>query len=176
MKINRPEGISQANRSNPYFIVLRKVTDIQIQLAEDCAQTFVENLAITTIVGIVGIILPAIILTIFTSTLLSMMTSIVNVASAYIIFKILQDIKESMYDALLRCSYKEVDQMIFTNEYQSAAINQEMIFNMFQEACEVNGDLRTILKCLNMQRRWSFILSGLLILASILITCLYAMI
>ena len=38
MKINRPEGISQANRSNPYFIILRRVSDIQIQLAEKCAK------------------------------------------------------------------------------------------------------------------------------------------
>ena len=81
-----------------------------------------------------------------------------------------------MYGALSKCTYKDVDQMIFTNEYQTASINQEMVFNMFQDASEVNGDLRTILKCLKMQREWVILCTVLEIGASILIAYLYSLI
>lgn len=176
MKINRPEGISQANRSNPYFIILRRVSDIQIQLAEKCAKTFVENLAISSILCVSMVLISAIILVLTTSTTLTMMITIVNAIGSCLLFKCLEDIKSEMYGALSKCTYKDVDQMIFTNEYQTASINQEMIFNMFQDASEVNGDLRTILKCLKMQREWVILCTVLEIGASILIAYLYSLI
>lgn len=170
MKINRPEGISQANRSNPYFILLRKASDEQIELANSAAQQYVKNTLSLLIVTIISIILPIILVVVKGDT--------VYISASFAIFLInllniyrSRELSKVLNEALKQCTFKDVDSMIFTNEYQVAAINQEYIFNLFTLTCKVNGILTNIYEVLHKEFTLIILFGVLEILSYVIFAC-----
>lgn len=131
MRINRPDGISQENRSHPFFILLRKFADIQRDEAEKTAKVFLSS---SLMCMIVSILTNAIL---FLNPLLMVITIPLVIINAFTIYHRYQNLQ----DLLASNSFKEVDQMIYSNDFQTTNLNMEKMINEMTRCTEITGKM-----------------------------------
>lgn len=131
MRTNRPSGISQENRSHPFFIILRKFADEQKKLAHDVMKDIIKSGAITMFPGLVmWSVSPLDSISWFVSILYTLLMG-VNYILTY------RDFQRT----IAKTTYSEVNNMIFSDEYQYQSLNNEQLINMMNDCTRVNGEI-----------------------------------
>lgn len=137
MKINRPDGISQENRSHPFFILLRKFADTQ----KDEANVITKNFILYGILGL-GMALFTVIMTLleldvgFYPLVVALGYLSLTIITIYRRYRSLQMILKSN-------SFEEVDHMIYSNDYQLCNLNMEKLVNMIAYCAQITGRMET---------------------------------
>lgn len=131
MRTNRPEGIFQGNRTEPFFILLRHYADEQ---KEEAMKLTKEFLIFTVLQGVIGII--PIIISIFHLKTLPFAVAIAMIVAAVSIVNYFH-LKTQLADLMM----KEVDRLLQTDEYRYAAVNNEELFNKAAYTLKKTGGL-----------------------------------
>lgn len=131
---SRPDGINQYNRSNPFFLILRRLTDEQRTLAINATREFLHARLF-----MIGIALLYLILIPFESVL----RGITQALAWILIIGGISWIQYQHFQRILRESdIEKVDQMIYSNDYQGATLNNEDLVNTNNHCSWVNGRLQ----------------------------------
>lgn len=131
MRINRPDGISQENRSHPFFILLRKFADTQRDEAEKTAKAFLTSSLICMIASILTNLI------LFFNPILMVITIPMVVINGFTIYHRYRNLQ----DLLASNSFKEVDQMIYSNDFQTTNLNMEKMINEMTRCTEITGKM-----------------------------------
>lgn len=134
MRINRPDGIAQENRSHPFFILLRKFADEQQREAIDLTKSFIITSVMLGVMALAACI-----------TLVDGISSIIFILpcmtiTIYLIYRRYRTIQLLLHDN----AFDEVDHMIHSNDYQLSNINMEKMINMMNQCTEVTGRIKAL--------------------------------
>ena len=137
MRINRPDGISQENRSHPFFILLRKFADEQYEVASYATHFYIRYLIGMGVVIAIGIV--------------SSLTAFIEVFPLVVVGVLalyLPDIKRyrDFKRLLSETCFNEVERMIFSNDYQLSHLNMEEIINTMVKCTRVTGSIERIVE------------------------------
>ena len=131
MRINRPDGISQENRSHPFFILLRKFADEQHELAISISKNLVRYIIITNLVVFFGLL-----------TMIADWSYLFITLGLLIITNYGSYCKYTRFQSLLSENvFEEVSQMIYTNEYQLSNLNMEKLVNTMGDCRHTTGQM-----------------------------------
>lgn len=130
---SRPDGMSQYNRSNPFFLVLRRLTDEQRKLANKISQDFISQRVILISVTLLYLVLFAF-RPIHETIILTLLWAVVNTGISWMQYQHLQRI-------LIETDLEKVEQMIFSNDYRDASLNNEDLVNTTNHCNWINGRL-----------------------------------
>ena len=131
MRTNRPSGISQENRSHPFFILLRRFSEEQSKLAHDIMKRLITAGGVSIAPGLImWSISPLDAISWFISILY------VTLMGLNFIFTF-RDLQRT----LAKTVYSEVESMIYSDEYQYQSLNNEQLINMMNDCTRVNGEL-----------------------------------
>jgi len=141
MKTNLPDGISQQNRTHPYFIMLRNQNDEQQRLSRAVVHRFLTDLLRTSFLTIVGAGLILLIGTLYRNVI-----PVANYfAMAVAVPTVLAVHYGGRYRRLKRILSQQtnvrVEQMLYSNEFQSAILNHEEVLNLMMQCNRVSGML-----------------------------------
>lgn len=141
MKTNLPDGISQQNRTHPYFIMLRNQNDEQQRLSRAVVHRFLTDLLRTSFLTIVGAGLILLI-----GALCRNVIPVANYfAMAVAVPTVLAVHYGGRYRRLKRILSQQtnvrVEQMLYSNEFQSAILNHEEVLNLMMQCNRVSGML-----------------------------------
>lgn len=131
MRINRPDGISQENRSHPFFIMLRRFSDEEMEKAEILTRFFVSYLVLVIASVIMAII-----------TIATGMTGdcVILVFVPYVGLRAMDFMRYRQLRSLISATcFKDVERMIFSNDYQLSNLNMEEIINTMTRCARVIG-------------------------------------
>lgn len=159
MRISRPDGISQENRSHPFFIMLRKFADEQYEVASYATNLYIRYLASALVVCAVAVIASA--------------TAFINVIPLVIFMALalyLPDIKRyrDFKELLHSTCFNDVERMIFSNDYQLSHLNMEETINTMVKCTRVTGSIERIIEELRNSIR-----SEIIFMAGLLFAILY---
>ena len=141
MKTNLPDGISQQNRTHPYFIMLRNQNDEQQRLSRTVVHRFLTDLLRTSFLTVVGAGLIILI-----GALCHHVIPVTNcLAMAVAVPAVLAIHYVGRYRRLKRILSRQtnvrVEQMLYSNEFQSAILNHEEVLNLMMQCNRVSGML-----------------------------------
>lgn len=130
MRTSRPDGISQENRTHPFFILLRNAARQQDELSVKLVKRFVIQASVS--IGatlILWLINP-----------LSVIGS--AIAIEYLIFQIIYWLYRlrSLKKLLAMSCVNEVNAMIYSNDYQYQSLNNEQLINTLNDARQLIGE------------------------------------
>lgn len=139
-----PNGISQQNRTHPFFIILRRFADEQKDLSEKAARRFISILVLE---GLMTIFVPATVhcVSIGLSLLMLRRCGLAIVGSLLVLFPYSLRRYQRLKALLGQMTYGDVDHMIYSNDYQAASLNYEDIINRVTACTAVNGELKSFL-------------------------------
>ena len=142
MKTNLPDGISQQNRTHPYFIMLRNQNDEQQRLSRTVVHRFLTDLLRTSFLTVVGAGLIILIGAVLCHRVIPVMNCLVM---AVAIPAVLAVHYGGRYRRLKRILSQQtnvrVEQMLYSNEFQSAILNHEEVLNLMMQCNRVSGML-----------------------------------
>ena len=131
MRINRPDGISQENRSHPFFILLRKFADEQHELAISISKNLVRYIIITNLVMLFGLLL-----------MIADWRYVFITLGLLIIVNYGSYCRYTRFQSLLSENvFEEVSQMIYSNEYQLSNLNMEKLVNTMVTCRHTTGQM-----------------------------------
>lgn len=130
---SRPDGMSQYNRSNPFFLVLRRLTDEQRKLANKISQDFISQRVILISITLLYLVLFAF-RPIHETIILALLWVVINTGISWMQYQHLQRI-------LIETDLEKVEQMIFSNNYRDASLNNEDLVNTTNHCNWINGRL-----------------------------------
>lgn len=146
MRINRPDGISQENRSHPFFIMLRKFADSQKDEAIYTSRDFVYT-------AIVQIVFPIITMSM---AFLDPLFIIVGVGLLLVSLGMIRHRYKTLQTLLSTTIFQDVDYMIHSNDFQLSNLNMEKIINDITRCAETTGRLKAFQDQSNLMR-WAVI-------------------
>lgn len=135
MRINRPDGISQENRSHPFFILLRRFSDEQREMAMRCSKDFVLYSIFT------GLVFLPLLFTLFFDWVYVIAPLSLLTGYGFII----RDRYQHLKNLLASTNYDEVEHMIYSNDYQMTNLNMEKMINMMTQCTRITGGLQSFL-------------------------------
>lgn len=130
---SRPDGMSQYNRSNPFFLVLRRLTDEQRKLANKISQDFISQRIVLLSITLLYLVLFAF-RPIHETIILTLLWVLIDTGVSWMQYQHLQRI-------LIETDLEKVEQMIFSNDYRDASLNNEDLVNTTNHCNWINGRL-----------------------------------
>lgn len=129
MRMSRPNGISQENRSHPFFIILRKIAENQRFTSERLTKKLITHtgwhIAVCLLFWLINPLAISNILIVGGTGCLQL---------AYFEWEL------AMLKKIVKaCCYTEVEQMIYSNDYQYQSLSNEQLVNMMNDANRVMG-------------------------------------
>lgn len=159
MRISRPDGISQENRSHPFFILLRKFADEQAEVTTTASRMYIRYLIVMLIALIAaGIASVTIFIQVFPMVVLAAISIYLPDIYRY------KEFKRLLNDTC----FAEVERMIFSNDYQLSHLNMESTINTMVKCTRVTGAINQI-----MNEVRSSIYASILFMMGIAIAILY---
>ena len=131
----RPEGISQENRTNPFFVILRKLAEEQMTLSSKITTELISR-------SIILCICPFF-LAIHAYQYISVILLSLALSALFALYAYLQITR--MKTILEESVVETVSQMIFSNDYQFASLNNEELVNMAVRTNWINGHLSELI-------------------------------
>lgn len=142
MKTNLPDGISQQNRTHPYFILLRNQNDEQQQLIRSVVHRFLTDAIRTAFISIIGgMLLQLLVVAVFRHMVsLRNYLAILVTISVVLSFHYIGSYRRLR--GILSCQTNgRIEQMLYSNEFQSAILNHEEVLNLMMQCNRVSGML-----------------------------------
>lgn len=137
MRTDRPQGISQTNRTHPFFILLRLCAEEQQDLCEKAIRDMLFYGSIRTALTLF------ILFTAFKhGPIVLIFFGFFCALNIYLFLKQWHELKKLIYQN----QYQKVDHMIYSNDYQMAALNNEELINMLTQMNRINGHIERIRK------------------------------
>lgn len=130
MRTSRPDGISQENRTHPFFILLRNAARRQDELSVKLVKRFVIQACVS--IGAALIL-----------WLINPLSAIgCVIAIEYLIFQIIYWLYRlrSLKKLLAMSCVNEVNAMIYSNDYQYQSLNNEQLINTLNDARQLIGE------------------------------------
>lgn len=132
MRVDRPDGISQSNRSHPFFIILRKFSDEQKETANVLTRDLLKGLALLISSFIISLIISILF---YPKNLL--LQGILLFIQGYVAYQWYRKTK----NLLSQNEFETVEHMIFSNDYQLTNLNMESIINMISHCNRITGEM-----------------------------------
>lgn len=130
-RTNRPDGISQSNRTHPFFIILRRYAGDEEKQLVKLTKAFI-------IYAVFGIVFPIVlwgpIILVFERRLWPCIIAmlLINVCSIIYVYRKWRRMG-------LGCIFPKVENMIFSNDYRDAQLNVEEVMEM---TIQCNGSVK----------------------------------
>ena len=142
MKTNLPDGISQQNRTHPYFIMLRNQNDRQQELIRRTVHSFLTNLLATCGVVLIGALVILLLSgSLTTKTIEPYRFLLATVAVGIVMVYNFVIRYRTMTSIIAQNINGRVNQMLYSNEFQSAILNHEEVLNLMMSCNDINGQL-----------------------------------
>lgn len=141
MKTNLPDGISQQNRTHPYFIMLRNQNDEQQRLSRTVVHRFLTDLIRTSFLTIVGAGLILLIGALCNIVVPVMNCIVMAIAGPTVLAVHYGGRYRRLQRILSQQTNVRVEQMLYSNEFQSAILNHEEVLNLMMQCNRVSGML-----------------------------------
>jgi hypothetical protein len=133
MRTSRPDGISQENRSHPFFILLRRFADAQREEALKTTKSFIANAVVECVVTCAVLFITALFCRSHVCTALGVLLALIF--SLGIRYMHCQEILSNVI-------FTEVEHMIYSNDYQYQSLNNELLINKMVQCKEAIGEIR----------------------------------
>ena len=131
VRFSRPDGISQLNRSNIFFLILRRLADEQRSLMQGATKELIRR-------SIIGAILPLLVFVHVTKIDYVWIIFIaMELGSALLVFMKYYQLQRLVSESII----STVEEMIYSNDYQLANLNNEELVNMTNRCSWINGRL-----------------------------------
>lgn len=128
---SRPDGISQLNRSNIFFLILRRLADEQRSLMKGVTRDLIKLICVTLLIPSIYIIHVPFMPYFFVIPLILV---VINFAIGFLQYN---QLRRLLAESILQ----KVESMIYSNDYQSSNLNNEELVNMTNRCSWINGRL-----------------------------------